>query len=118
MAEGLIVLSDREAATNADILQGTRLQTVPSNGVLTFELEADLSDATNNYTVTIQLPDGSTPLNGVMVPANAQGVDGVIHEFEKLMVSFGIGQGGHCLFSCVEAGTAVLSHRVTYTPTG
>ncbi len=116
MAEGMIVLSTQEVATNTDILQGTRLQTVPSNGVLLFELEADLADATNNFVVTIQLPDGSTPLNGVLVPANAQGVDGVLHEFEKLAVMFAIGQGGHPVFSCVESGTAVLTHRVTYTP--
>ena len=35
---GTIILSDQEAADNSDILQGTRLQTVPAGGFLTFEL--------------------------------------------------------------------------------
>ncbi len=114
--DGLIVLSDREAASNTDILQGTRLQTVPSGGYLTFELQADLSDATNNYTASIQLPDGATPLNNVLVPASGAGTDGVIDEREDLKVTFAIAQGGHVVFSVVESGTAVLTWRVTFTP--
>ena len=35
---GPIILSSVEDTTNTDILQGTRLQTVPAGGVLTFEL--------------------------------------------------------------------------------
>ena len=114
--EGLIVLSDREAASNTDILQGTRLQTVPSGGYLTFELQADLADATNNFTVSIQLPDGSTPLNAVLVPGTTAVDIGILDERQKLMVTFSIGQGGHVVFSCVEAGAAVLIWRVTFQP--
>ncbi len=116
MVEGLIVLSDRESASNADILQGTRLQTVPAGGYLTFELQADLSDATNNYTASIQLPDGSTPLNGVAMPGTTAVDVGILDERQKLMVTFAIGQGGHVVFSCTEAGTAVLMWRVTFQP--
>ena len=47
---GPIILSSVEAASNADILQGTRLQTVPAGGVLTFELQAELSNTSHNYT--------------------------------------------------------------------
>lgn len=114
--EGLIVISARLTASTADILQGTRLQTVPANGVLTFELQSDLSDGTNNYVTSIQLPDGSTPFNGVLVPASAAGTAGVIDDREKLMASFGIGQGGHPVFSVTETGAAVLTYRVTYQP--
>ena len=42
---GPIILSSTESATNTDILQGTRLQTVPSGGVLTFELQANKNDS-------------------------------------------------------------------------
>jgi len=114
--EGLIVLSDREAASNTDILQGTRLQTVPAGGYLRFELQADISDATNNFTASIQLPDGATPLNGVLVPGTTVVEQGVIDERQKLDVTFAIAQGGHCVFSCVEAGTALLTWRVTFQP--
>ena len=113
---GVIILSGQETATNTDILQGTRLQTVPRGGFLTFELEADLNDATNNYTTSIQLPGGDNPMDGVRVPANAAGADGVIDERENLTATFPVAQGGHCVFSCVETGTAVFSWRVTYTP--
>jgi len=111
--EGMIVLSQPIAATNADILQGTRLQTVPAGGYLTFELQANLANATNNYAVSIQLPDGSTPMNGVTVPGATADI---IDDRQKLMASFAIAQGGHCVFGLTETGTALALWRVTYTP--
>ena len=60
---GPIILSNLEAASNADILQGTRLQTVPAGGILTFELQAAEASITNNYTVSVQMPNGDTPMN-------------------------------------------------------
>ena len=112
----LIVLSAQITATSTDVLQGTRLQTVPAGGFLTFELQASASDATNNFTATIQLPDGSTPFNGVLVPASAAGASGVIDDREKLMVTLPVAQGGHAVFSVTETGTAVLTYRITYSP--
>ena len=112
---GPIILSSSEGGTNADILQGTRLQTVPAGGILTFELQSDKNDA-NNYTVSVQMPNGDTPLNNVRVPGCNPALAGVIDERTNLTVSFPIMQGGHCVFSCVESGSAVLTWRVTYTP--
>ena len=113
---GPIILSDVEAATNADILQGTRLQTVPAGGVLTFELQSNNNNSTNNYAVSVQMPNGDTPLNNVKVPSCNPSLNGVIDERQNLTVSFPIMQGGHCVFSCTETGTAELAWRVTYTP--
>jgi len=111
-------LSGQEAATNTDILQGTRLQTVPSNGILSFELQSSDNDATNNYTVSIELPSGGIPLNGTRVPCgNSTGLAGVIDDRTAMKLRFRIQQGGHCTFSCVEAGSAELSWRVVFTPT-
>lgn len=111
-----IIVSGQEAASNTDILQGTRLQSVPSNGMLTFELQASDNDATNNYVVSIQLPDGSTPMNGVRVPgASTAGLAGVIDERLDLQASFFVGQGGHCVFSTVETGDSELTWRVTFS---
>lgn len=116
---GIIILSGQEAATNADILQGTRLQTVPSNGSLTFELQASDNVAANNYTVSIQLPSGDTPMNATRITAGAvAGLAGVIDEREDLQATFAIQQGGHCVFSCIEVGDTELTWRVTYTPSG
>jgi hypothetical protein len=113
---GPIILSGLEVASNADILQGTRLQTVPAGGVLTFELQAQLNDTAANYTVSIQMPNGDTPLNNVRVPGCNPALAGVIDERQNLTVSFPITQGGHCVFSTTETGTASLAWRVTYTP--
>ena len=113
---GPIILSDLETGSNADILQGTRLQTVPAGGVLTFELQSDLNDTSNNYTVSVQMPNGDTPLNNVRVAGTAPTDTGIIDERQNLTVSFPIMQGGHCVFSCTETGAAVLAWRVTYTP--
>lgn len=114
---GPIILSGLEAASNTDILQGTRLQTVPSNGLLTFELQAADSVAANNYTVSIQLPSGDTPMTDTVIPAGSTaGVAGVIDERENLTASFAVAQGGHCVFSTVETGDTELAWRVTFTP--
>ena len=113
---GPIILSGLETATNADILQGTRLQTVPSGGLLTFELQGQNNDAVDNYTVSIQMPNGDTPLNNVRVPGCNPALGGVIDERQNLTVTLPISQGGHCVFSATESGTSTLSWRVTYTP--
>lgn len=114
---GIIIVAGFEAATNTDILQGTRLQTVPANGTLTFELQAADNVAANNYEVSVQLPGGDTPMNGVLVPGGATaGLGGIIDERLDLQATFLIEQGGHCVFSCVEEGDTEMSWRVTYTP--
>ena len=114
---GPIILSSMESSSNADILQGTRLQTVPAGGVLTFELQASLNDPTHNYTVSVQMPNGDTPMNNTRVPGTAPTDAGIIDERQNLTVSFPIQQGGHCVFSCIENGTSAdLAWRVTYTP--
>ncbi len=117
---GVIVLAGLEAASNTDILQGTRLQTVPSNGWLSFEMQAADAVAANSYSVDIQLPNGSTPLNGTLIPGNSDvaGVAGVLNERDALKVRFRIAQGGHCVFACVEVGDTEFTWRVTFTPAG
>ncbi len=113
---GPIILSSYELATNSDILQGTRLQTVPSGGILTFEMQCTDMSATNNAQVSIQMPNGDTPLNNTLVPGTAASAGGIIDERMNLTVSFPISQGGHCVFSVVETGSVQFTWRVTYTP--
>jgi len=112
-----IVTGSQETASNTDILQGTRLQSIPSNGLLTFEMQAADNVAANNYTVTIQLPGGDTPLNEVRVPGGlSAGLAGIIDDRVNMSASFVVTQGGHCVFSCVETGDTEFDHRVTFTP--
>jgi len=111
----VIIVSGQEAASNADILQGTRLQTVPANGVLSFELQASDNDATNNYTVSVQLPGGATPMNATRIPTGGStGLAGILDSREDLQASFRVAQGGHCVLSCTETGDAELTWRVTF----
>ena len=111
---GVIVLSDVESATNSDILQGTRLQTVPSGGFLTFELQSSDNSTTDFHEVSLQMPNGDTPLNTVRIP------DGVtsfaLNQNDKTQITLPIQQGGHTVFSTTETGTASLTWRVTYSP--
>jgi len=117
MARTPIIMSGQEAASNSDILQGTRLQTVDANGLLTFELQAADNDATNNMTASVQMPGGATPMNLTRIPCgNTSGLAGVIDDRTSLTASFPIRQGGHCVFSCTETGDTELTWRVTYTP--
>jgi len=111
---GPIVLSSYENASNADILQGTRLQTVPQGGYLTFELQSSENNASNFVTVSVQMPNGDTPLNDVHV---TDGVTlGALNNNDKMQITLPVAQGGHTVFSCTETGIAQLTWRVTYTP--
>lgn len=110
-----IIVSGQEAATNTDILNGTRLATAPASGVMLFELQASDNDATNNYSASVQLPGGETPMNAVRIPCgNSTGLAGVIDSRTSLNASFGIQQGGQVLFSCTETGDSELTWRVTF----
>jgi hypothetical protein len=111
---GPIVLSDIESASNADILQGTRLQTVPQGGYLTFELQTNANAVTDFMTVSIQMPNGDTPLNGVRISAGATSY--TLNNNDKTMITLPVAQGGHTVFSCEETGATALTWRVTYTP--
>jgi hypothetical protein len=113
---GVIVLSDFEVASNTDILSGTRLQTVPSGGFLTFEMQASASDSVNFVDVSIQMPNGDTPLNNVRIPATANAENGIIDDRHKTMITLPIQQGGHTVFSAARTGASNLSWRVTYSP--
>lgn len=114
---GNIIVAGTEVGTNTDILQGTRLQSAPAGGTMTFELQAADNVAANNYTVSIQMPGGDTPMNNVQIPGGeTSGLAGVINERNDLQATFPVGQGGHTVFSCVETGDTELAWRVTYRP--
>lgn len=113
-----IILTGQEAASNSDILQGTRLQNVPANGTLTVQFAASAATVgTNDHSVSLQLPSGGTPMNGVFAPiGDSGGTTGLLDERTQFMASFTVAQGGHSVFSTVLTGTSVLSWRVVYTP--
>lgn len=115
---GVIVLSDVLSASTADILQGTRLQTLPRAGTLLMLMGASDAVAANHYTVKLQMPNGDTPLDGVWVPQGGPtaGVAGVLDD--RLMLAFRAiaTQGGHPVFGVTETGDAEFFYRLVYTP--
>lgn len=108
----MIVLSGNVTSSTTDLLNGTRLQTVPNGGTMMFEFACDNADATNNYTVSVQLPNGDTPLETVLVPASSG--TGVLDDRTKLMFTEHVAQGGHVVVSFTETGTAVLTYRISF----
>jgi len=114
---GVIVLSDQISASNSDVLQGTRLQTVPQGGFLTFEFSAEECSSANKAVVSVQMPNGDTPLNEVLIPFNAyDAANGVLHAQSKMQITLPVQQGGHAVVSITETGTTVVTFRITYTP--
>jgi len=114
---GLIVVGGLEASSASDLLGSTLLASIPKNGILLFEMQMDINDATNAGAVSIQLPDNSQPVNALVVPAgNTSALAGVIDERCALKMRFRITQGGTCIFAYVETGTSLFSWRVGFKP--
>jgi len=107
----MIYESGVETATNADLLSAGRLNAMPKSGRLTLDFLADLNNATNNWTVTIQQARGAVPVDGQRVAAANPALGGVLDERQLLRVVLQVVQGGHVTINCVETGTAILTWR-------
>lgn len=115
----MIYLTGGEVASNTDILNGTRLSSIPYGGQLTIQMLANLNNATNRYVVTIQLPDGKVPVDGQPVSAG-QEVEGALGgQLDSRLLdqwTFPAAQGGHFTISVTETGTAVVTWRIVLRP--
>lgn len=110
-----IIVTGFETGTNADVLQGTRLQTVPSNGILMLEMQAADNVAANSYVAALLLPNGAVPFTGMLVPGGAAtGLAGIIDAREAFRASFRIGLGGHSVLDFTETGDTEVFWRVTF----
>lgn len=112
----MIYETDVIVATASDILNGTRLNSIPYNGVLTLDFLADLSNATNHYNVTIQLPNGDVPVDGQQVLGSNPALGGVLDERQLMRYSFRAPQGGHFTVSLTETGAAICTWRAVLKP--
>lgn len=112
----MIVETYRLAATNTDVLAAgtSRLASIPYAGVLHLEVQSENADGTNQFAMTVQLPDGSTPIENMIVPAGV--TTGGMNADDKFQVNFAVDVGGHVTVSCTESGTAVMNVRATLTP--
>lgn len=98
-------------ADNTDILAAgtSRLASIPASGVLTIEASATDSDVATNFgTITLQLPNGETPFENLLVPANGYSTaDVVMHDDTAVQVQMEVEQGGHVTLSYDETGTVL-----------
>lgn len=115
----MIYLTGVESASNTDILLNTRLSSLPYNGSLTVQVLANLNNSTNRFSITIQLPDGSVPVDGQFVSAG-QEVEGALGgQLDDRLLdqwSFPATQGGHFTIDLTETGAAVATWRVVLRP--
>lgn len=104
------------SATTADLLSSGRLNALPYGGTLTIDLLAQHSDATNNYVVTIQKPNGDVPIDGQRIPGANPALEGVLDERQLMRFSFRATQGGHFTIALTETGTSTVAWRAVLSP--
>ncbi len=112
----MILESGIVAATTADLLSGGRLNAIPYNGQLTLQFLSNLADASNQYTVTIQKPNGDVPVDGQMVPGSNPSLGGVLEDRQLLQFTFAATVGGHFTVVLTETGTAICTWRAVLRP--
>lgn len=98
-------------ATTADILAApSRLAAVPRNGAMIIEAATSDCDGTNFGALTLQLPNGDLPLDGLVIPvwADGGGADAMLDTRTETLIQFNVAQGGHVLLQYTETGTVTL----------
>ena len=110
----IIVVTGLLSASDSDVLNNTRLQTVPMGGMLTFEFQTSAFTAADQGAISLQMPNGDTPMNNQPIPAGV--TSGSLNLNDKTQISQIVAQGGHTVFGVAITGTCDLVYRVTYTP--
>lgn len=104
------------AATNADLLSATRLQTAPADGVILFQVQASDNNATDNYKIDLQLPDSDVPMVAQDVPMGPTAGLATLDDRTMLQYAAVVGKGGRVVFGLTETGDAECTWRATFTP--
>lgn len=114
----MIYLTGQEAASIADILNDTRLSSIPYDGQITVQALCNLNNATNSMSITIQLPNGSVPVDTQRVSAGLGDdvLGGQLRADYLDQWSFPASQGGHFTIAFAETGACVLTWRVRLGP--
>ncbi len=113
-----IYLRSTIIATDSDFLNASRLSAIPYNGRLVIQVQANLGNATNNWAITIQLPNGEVPVDSQQVAAGQEGdaLGGQLDTRYLDMFTYDAPQGGHFTISLTETGTAICTVRVVLSP--
>lgn len=115
----MIYLSGVESVTNSDILNNTRLTSIPYAGNLTLQCMANLNNATNRFSLTVQLPNGDVPVDSQPILAG-QEVEGALggQLDTRLLMQFTWPAlpGGHFTLTFTETGAALVTWVVVLRP--
>ncbi len=105
-----ILLTGQEVAANTNLFSNSRLETLPAGAKwLHFRCNADLMNATNAMSLTIELPSGLIPVDGQLIPASAGNVVGALDERTIMQWTWPAIAGGRFIISVVDTnGTATI----------
>ena len=105
-----ILLTGQEAAANTNLLANSRLETIPAGArALHFRCQADVLNATNAMSLTIELPSGLIPVDGQLIPACAGNIIGALDERTLMQWTWAAVPGGRFIISVVDtSGTATI----------
>ncbi len=105
-----ILITGQEAAANTNLFANSRLETLPSGAsFLHFRCAADVNNATNAMSMTIELPSGLIPVDGQRVLAAAGNIVGALDERTLMQWTWPAETGGRFIISVVDTnGTATL----------
>jgi len=110
----LIIVSEQETTTNADMLAGTRLESMPAFGQVTFEFQAADCIAANQYVITVTKGE-EVPLSATLVPqGQTAGVTGVLDDATALIFTLDVAKADKVVLSSVLTGTTELMWRATF----
>lgn len=112
----MIYLRAVEVATVVDLLDGTRLSSIPRGGSIVIQAQANLANATNRFHITIQLPGGEVPVDNQIVAAGQEGdaLGGQLDSRYLDQWTYPASQGGHFTISLTMSGTAIVTWRVVF----
>lgn len=110
---GVVTVTGFEAASNTDVMNGTRLVTIEV-GRVTVEMQAADNVAANHYTASLTLPDGTAPLLDTLVPGGSvAGLAGLLDSRLAYTATFVVRKSGHMTLSFTETGDTEVFWRVT-----
>lgn len=111
----MIVETYQLAASDTDVLAApSRLASIPYAGLLTLEFQSDVCDASNYYSLTLQLPNGDVPCDSILIPEGRNA--GSINAEDKYVIQIPVAVGGHVTVNLVETGTSTMLVRATLNP--
>lgn len=112
----MILLCQQISATTASLLQDTRLQSTPGNGMYMLTLSASENTATNNATFSIQNPNGEIIADNQRILWSGYDKAGVHDDRTDVEMEIPVTAGGTLVIPITITGTCTVDWSVVYVP--